>query len=94
VGTYDLPTRAVDGRLVVNFLTVTDEIIRLIPGVREILLGKQKGLIPIWVKVTGKADDPAVVVLPARTITGPVWNTFKHILRLPKTILKKLQPPA
>jgi uncharacterized protein involved in outer membrane biogenesis len=93
LGTYDLPSRTVDGKIVVNFLTVTDEIIGLIPGVRDILLGDEKGLIPIWVKVKGRADDPDIDVLSARTIAAPVWNTLGHILRLPKTLFDKLKPP-
>jgi uncharacterized protein YhdP len=93
MGTYDLPSRTVDGKIVVNFLTVTDEIIGMIPGVREILLGDEKGLIPIWVRVKGRADDPDIEVLSARTIAAPVWNTLGHILRLPKTLFDKLKPP-
>lgn len=94
LGTYDLPTQTVDGKVVVNFLTVTDEIIRLIPGVRDILLGDEKGVIPIWVKVTGKAGDPDIDVLSAKTIAAPVWNTMGRILKLPKTLFKKLKPPS
>lgn len=94
MGTYDLPARTVDGRIVVNFLTVTDEIIGLIPGVRDILLGGEKGLIPIWVRVRGKADDPSVEVLSARTIAAPAWNTVRHILQLPKRLFKELTPPT
>ena len=94
MGTYDLPSRAIDGKLVVNFLTVTDEIIGLIPGVREILLGKEKGMIPIWVSVKGKGDNPDVDILSVRTVAGPFWNTIKHVLRLPKTLFEELKPPA
>ncbi len=92
LGSYDLPTRTVDGRLVVNFLTVTDEIIGMIPGVRDILLGKERGLIPIWVKIKGKGSDPIIEILSAKTIAAPVWNTFKHILRLPKTLFEAQKP--
>jgi uncharacterized protein YhdP len=93
LGSYDLPSRTVDGRVVVNFLTVTDEIIGLIPGVRDILLGGEKGLIPIWLEVKGNADDPSVEVLAARTIAAPVWDTVGNILRLPKTLFRKIVPP-
>jgi hypothetical protein len=61
--------------------------------VRDILLGKEKGLMPIWVEVKGRGDDPQIKVLSARTISGPVWNTFKHILRLPKTLFEEIKPP-
>jgi hypothetical protein len=93
MGTYDLPSQTVDGKIVVNFLTVTDEIIHLIPGVRDILLGKEKGLIPIWLKVTGKADDPDIDILQLKTIEGPFWNAARRVLRLPKKLFEKLKPP-
>ena len=90
MGTYDLPSQTVDGKVVVNFLTVTDEIIRLIPGVGYILLGKEKGLIPVWLSIKGKADDPDVDVLPVKTITAPFWNATRRVLHLPKTLWEKL----
>ena len=91
LGTYDLPSRTIDGKLVVNFLTVTDEIIGLIPGVREIFLGKEKGMIPIWVSVKGKGDDPDIDVLSVKSIGAPFWNTAKNVLRLPKTLFEELK---
>jgi uncharacterized protein YhdP len=94
MGSFNLPAKTVNGRVVVNFLTVTDEVIGLIPGVRDILLGGEKGLIPIWLEVKGNVEDPDVSVLSARTIAAPVWNTVGHILRLPKTLFEKLRPPT
>ena len=91
MGTYDLPSRTIDGRLVVNVLTVTDEIIGLIPGVRSILLDKGKGMIPIWMSVKGKVEDPEIQVLSAKTIAGPFWNPIKRVLSLPKTLFDELK---
>jgi hypothetical protein len=93
MGSYDLKARTVDGKVAVNFLTVTDEIIRLIPGVRQILLGGEKGLIPIWLEVKGDADDPEMRVLAGRSIAGPVWNTLQHILGLPKQLIDAAKSP-
>jgi hypothetical protein len=89
LGRCDLAARTLDGRVAVNFLTVTDEIIRLIPGVNAILLGDQKGLLPIWLEVKGPAADPRVRVLPGKSIAGPVWNTLKRLLRLPQALVDK-----
>jgi hypothetical protein len=91
MGTYDLTDKTVDGKIVINFLTVTDEIIQKIPGVRDILLGDGRGLIPIWVEVKGKAHDPKVRVLSGKSITSPVWNTVSHILHLPGKLFNKLR---
>ncbi|HXT00286.1 MAG TPA: AsmA-like C-terminal region-containing protein [Elusimicrobiota bacterium] len=90
MGSYDLPTRTVDGKVVVHVVTVTDEIIRLIPGVRDVLLGGRKSMLPIWLKVTGKADDPDVDVLPTKTIAAPFWNTIKNVFKLPKRLSMEL----
>jgi len=90
-GSYDLTTTMIDGRVVVNILMVTDEIIGAIPGVRDILLGDEKSLIPIWVQVKGKAEDPQIRVLSTRSIASPVWNTVSHILHLPQKLLDKIR---
>lgn len=91
MGSYDLPTRVVDGRIVVNFLTVTDELIHLIPGVRDILLGGEKGLVPIFVDVKGKSDDPDVKVISWRSVTDPAWNALNRAFHLPKKLLQQLK---
>lgn len=91
MGSYDLPGARVDGKVVVNFLTVTDEIIHLLPGVRDILLGGEKGLVPIWVQVRGPASDPDVKVLSWRSVADPAWNAVKRAVTLPKTLFDKLK---
>jgi hypothetical protein len=93
-GAYDLAARTIDAKVVVNFLTVTDEIIHMIPIVRTILLGKEKGMMPVWLEVKGTVDDPDVRIQSFRTVTAPVWNAFRRILKLPVKILDQLTPPA
>jgi len=93
MGSYDCRTRTVDGKVAVNFLTVTDEILRLIPGVKQILLGAQMGMVPIWLSVKGDADDPQIRVLTGRSIAGPVWNTLRHIWGLPRKIVDAATGP-
>jgi uncharacterized protein involved in outer membrane biogenesis len=90
LGSYDLPARTIDGRVVIQILTVTDEIVKLIPGLRDVLLGGRKSMTPIWAKVTGKAADPNVDVLEGKTIAAPFWNAIKNVLKLPKKIGKDL----
>jgi hypothetical protein len=91
MGSYDLPTKTVDGRVAVNFLMVTDEVIRMIPVVNYILLGNEKSLTPIWLKVKGKADNPDVDLLPMKSIAAPIWNSLGRLLRLPEKLVQKLK---
>jgi hypothetical protein len=69
---------------------VTDEILHKIPLVRDILLGDEKGLLPIWLSVQGNAADPKIRVMSVKSIAGPVWNTIANTLRLPEKMFEKL----
>jgi len=91
MGAYDLSARTVDGKIVVNFLMVTDEIIHRIPIVRDILLGDKKGLVPIWLSVKGSAANPAVEILSGKSIASPVWNTISNIFHLPGKLFREIK---
>ena len=59
--------------------------IQAIPGVRTILLGEQKSIVPIWVKVQGPFDDPEIEIGEAvyrrdhRTGIGPdAWDSLRR----------------
>lgn len=90
MGQYDLANKTLDAKVAVNFLTLTDEIIRLLPGVRDVLLGDQGGLTPIWLEVKGSASDPKIKILTGKSIMSPVWNTLGNFFRLPGKIRDKL----
>ena len=90
MGKYDLAKRTVDGKVAVNFLFVTDEVINKIPIVNDILLGDKKGMIPIWVSVKGNISDPEVKFLSTRTIASPAWNIIGNIFGLPKRLIQKM----
>lgn len=90
LGSVDLPAQTLDGRVVVQVLTVTDELVKLIPGLRDILLGKAKSMTPVWVGVKGKASDPQVDVLEGKTVTAPFWRAIKRVMKLPEKLGKKL----
>ncbi len=91
MGSYDLHKKSVDGKVVVNVLMVTDEIINLIPFVRKILLGDKKGLTPIWFSVKGSAADPDIRILSGKSIASPVWNIIANIFRLPSDLIQKVR---
>lgn len=90
MGAWDPAAGVVDGKVVVHVLAVTDEIIRMIPVANAILLGKEKSLIPIWLSAKGKASDPQVDILPAKTISAPLWNAVKRTLKLPGKVFDQL----
>jgi uncharacterized protein involved in outer membrane biogenesis len=90
MGTYALTDKTIDGQIAVHVLLVTDEILHKIPLVRDILLGDEKGLLPIWLSVQGNAADPKIRVMSVKSIAGPVWNTIANTLRLPEKMFEKL----
>jgi hypothetical protein len=90
LGSLELPTKTLDGRVMVQVLTVTDEIVKLIPGLRDILLGRAKSMTPVWARVKGKASDPDVDVMQGKTITAPFWRAFQRIIKLPEKLGKQL----
>ncbi len=90
MGSYNLPEKTIDGRIVVNILLVTDEVISKIPLVRDILLGGEKGLLPIWLSVKGDAADPKIKVLSIKSIAAPVWNTIANTLKIPQKVFEKI----
>jgi len=92
IGSYNLIDETIEGKFVIHFLTVMDEVIRAVPGVRRILLGKRMGLVPIWVEVRGPRQDPKVTVLPARSITDALWKPVENLFKLPLDLIPPKKP--
>jgi hypothetical protein len=88
MGKADLVNGTVDGDMVFYFLTVLDEAINSIPGIRTVLLGGKKSLIPTWVKVSGPIDDPQITALPAKTLTDTAWSTIRNTFNFPRRVLR------
>ncbi|MFH1723696.1 MAG: AsmA-like C-terminal region-containing protein [Elusimicrobiota bacterium] len=91
IGTYDLAEETIDGRFVIYFLTVVDEVLRVVPGVRRLLFNKRMGLVPIWVEVKGPRQDPKVTILPARSISDALWQPVSSVFHLPLDLIKKAE---
>jgi hypothetical protein len=87
LGSIDLTKNTIQADMVVQFLTVLDEVIRLVPGVKQILIGKRKSMLPIWVKISGPLDDPEVKVQPVKSLEKKLWSTVKGIFTLPENVL-------
>jgi hypothetical protein len=67
-GDVDLRNNLVDAEMELQFLTVLDEVIRFLPGIKQILIGKRKSLVPIWVKIHGPIQDPSTKVEKGKRI--------------------------
>ena len=83
MGSVDLKEKTIDGKMVFQFLTVVGDVLKAVPGVKQILYGKQKGLIPIWVSIRGPVTDPSITVLPFQSVTNSLWKTIERVFRLP-----------
>jgi hypothetical protein len=88
LGTIDLDKQTVKGNLVIHFLTLVSEVISAIPGVRSLLIGDQKSIIPIWVEIRGPLKDPEIEVRQSKSFTEPVWNAVRRLFKLPINLFK------
>jgi hypothetical protein len=71
-------------------LTFFNEIIRLVPGVKQILIGKKKSMLPLWVRISGPLDDPEVKVQPVKSLEKKLWSTVKGVFTLPEDVFSTL----
>lgn len=83
-GVADLNKNRIDGIVVFNFLTFIDELIGVVPGIRTILVGSKKSIVPIFVEISGDLRNPDIHVKKQKTITNPVFSIFGRVLSLPK----------
>jgi len=83
MGFADLNEKKVNGKIVFQFLTVVGDVLRVVPGVKQILYGKTKGLVPIWLSVKGPWENPSVSLLPVESISKSLWNGIGRVLRFP-----------
>ncbi len=88
MGKVNLVDSTVNGDMIFYFLTVLDEAISAIPGVRAVLLGGKKSMVPTWVHVSGSIDDPQIETLPAKTLTDTAWSTIRNVFNLPHRVLR------
>jgi uncharacterized protein YhdP len=90
-GQVDLAKQTVKGTVVIHVLTLPDEILGAVPGLKWILMGKNRSFFPIFVGIKGPLQDPKVNTQSLKSLTGPVWQTLNRIFNLPKDIVDKLR---
>jgi uncharacterized protein YhdP len=90
MGSIDLAKDTIQADMVVQFLTFFNEIVRLVPGVKHILIGKKKSVLPLWVKISGPLDDPEVKVQPVKSLRKELWSAVKGVFTLPEDVFSTL----
>jgi hypothetical protein len=85
-GSIDLAKDTIQADMVVQFRTFLNEIIRLVPGVKQILIGKKRSLLPLWVKISGPVDDPDIKVQPLKSLKKELWSAVKGVFTLPEDV--------
>ena len=90
LGSIDLAKNTIQADMVVQFLTFLNEIIRMVPGVKQILIGRKKSMLPIWVKISGPLDDPDVRVQPVKSLGKKLWSTVKGVFTLPEDVFSAI----
>lgn len=87
VGWYDVGEKTIDAVFVIQPLETIDRIIGLIPLVNWILLGQERRLVVVSVKVQGAVEDPSIRLAPLDSISRPVRGILLRTLRLPVDII-------
>jgi hypothetical protein len=89
-GSVDLPKQTIQADMVIQFLTVLDEVIRLVPGLKQILIGRKKSMFPIWAKLRGPLDDPQVTIQPVKSLRKDLWLAVKGVFNLPESLFSDI----
>lgn len=89
VGEYDVTEKTIDAVVVIQPLETIDRIIGLVPLVNWILLGQERRLVVVSVKVQGPIEDPSIRLAPLDSISRPVTGILLRTLRLPLDIILK-----
>jgi hypothetical protein len=83
-GVVNWRDKTLDGKILIQVLTLADEVIRAIPVVRDLFMGDQKSFLPIYANVTGAWSAPEVEVVRGKTLTRPITGLFHRVINLPK----------
>jgi len=83
MGSIDLVSQTIDSKLAIYFLTVAGEILKSVPGIKQILYRNQKSLVPVWVHLKGPLDDPDLKILKFESVARPIWQSIRNVLSFP-----------
>ncbi|MFH1352362.1 MAG: AsmA-like C-terminal domain-containing protein [bacterium] len=88
-GSVDLDENKID--IIVGFQVqkFVNDLLSKIPVVGYILLGKEKSLLPVFIKVTGGLNKPKIKMMPAKTISGPIIGIVERTFGIPFKMFKK-----
>ncbi len=89
-GSFSMVDKTMDLNVVVQPLTLLDEVLKAIPGVRTILLGHRQTLVPIYVTVKGPFENPKVDVQPMKSLGKTLWRTVVGVFKLPETVVQDI----
>ncbi len=88
-GEFDLGSKTMDVKLLLEPLKTIDTIIKMIPGVNYLLAGS---LISIPVSATGDISAPRVTVLSPLDIGSGLLNFAERVLKVPLKIIEPILP--
>jgi len=86
-GGVDAKKEKIDLDIAFQTLKYIPEIISKIPVLGKLIVGKNKQLLPIMIKVKGDLSSPGVTPKPIKTLTKPVKDTLKRIFNLPNKLI-------
>jgi uncharacterized protein involved in outer membrane biogenesis len=87
VGTTNIIREELDVTIGIQPFQTVDKVVSHIPVVGWILTGDTKGLITLYFQAHGNRNNPAVDVIPVKSMEKGALNTFKRLFQLPEKLI-------
>jgi hypothetical protein len=89
-GKVNFVKQTIDARMLIGIVSIPEDVIARIPLARRFQEGNKKGVIPFWVAIQGRMDNPNITPLSLNKFDRALWQTLPVSLRLPDKELKKI----
>jgi hypothetical protein len=94
-GQVDFGKQVINAQMLIGVANLGEAFIAHIPFVRRFKSGDKKGVIPIWLGISGPLNDPEITLLPLRTFDRRMWKVLPAPFQVPDNVLKGIyEKPA
>ncbi len=89
-GKINFVKQTIDARMLIGIVSVPEDLIARIPLVRRFTDADKKGVIPFWLAIQGRLDNPNITPLPLNKFDRALWKALPIPWQLPERELKKI----
>ena len=91
---FNTPERRTDFVIALLFLQTLDRMLDQVPFVRNVVLGEDKNLIAVYLRLQGPRDDLTVTPLPPQSVQSIVGFTSSAVMSGVRSLGRLVQPGA